>query len=177
MLSHIDDSILTEIAQSAMHLGILRDLQPTSYMCVPLVVRDRILGTFGMVSGTLGRHYGEEDLELVEALAHCSALAIDTAYDRLPEAEILAELVRLAKHEKRILTLPKEAADTPFLTPRQRQMLSLLSQGKSVSDIKAELHLSESTVRNHISQLLQALGARSQVEVLAKARDLGILNG
>jgi PAS domain S-box-containing protein len=67
--------------------------------------------------------------------------------------------------------------DVPALTPRQLEVLMLLAQGKSVRDIGKELYLSEATVRNHVRSLLQALGAHSQLEVLAKARELGILTG
>ena len=56
-------------------------------------------------------------------------------------------------------------------------MLQLLSEGKSVKEIDKELYLSKATVRNHVRSLLQALGAHSQLEVLAKAREMGILGG
>jgi DNA-binding NarL/FixJ family response regulator len=65
--------------------------------------------------------------------------------------------------------------DTPALTPRQLEVLKLLSEGKSAREIGSELYLSQATVRNHIRSLLQALGAHSQLEVLAKAREMGIL--
>src|SRR5215210_1599669 len=67
--------------------------------------------------------------------------------------------------------------DIPALTPRQLEVLQLLSEGKSVKEIGKELYLSEATVRNHVRSLLQALGAHSQLEVLAKAREIGILGG
>jgi DNA-binding NarL/FixJ family response regulator len=67
--------------------------------------------------------------------------------------------------------------NVPALTPRQLEVLRLLSEGKSVRDIGKELYLSEATVRNHVRSLLQALGAHSQLEVLAKAREMGILAG
>ena len=67
--------------------------------------------------------------------------------------------------------------DIPALTPRQLEVLQLLSEGKSVKEIGRELYLSEATVRNHVHSLLQALGAHSQLEVLAKAREMGILVG
>jgi len=67
--------------------------------------------------------------------------------------------------------------DVPTLTPRQLEVLGLLSEGKSVRDIGKELYLSEATVRNHVRSLLQALGAHSQLEVLAKAREMGLLTG
>jgi DNA-binding CsgD family transcriptional regulator len=67
--------------------------------------------------------------------------------------------------------------DIPALTPRQLEVLQLLSEGKSVKEIGKGLYLSEATVRNHVRSLLQALGAHSQLEVLAKAREMRILTG
>ena len=67
--------------------------------------------------------------------------------------------------------------NVPALTPRQLEVLKLLSEGKSVREIGQELYLSEATVRNHVRSLLQALGAHSQLEVLARAREMGILTG
>ena len=67
--------------------------------------------------------------------------------------------------------------DIPALTPRQLEVLQLLSEGKSVKEIGKEFYLSEATVRNHVRSLLQTLGAHSQLEVLAKAREMGILGG
>ena len=65
--------------------------------------------------------------------------------------------------------------DAPALTVRQLEVLELLSEGKSAREIGRELYLSQATVRNHIRALLQALGAHSQLEVLARAREAGIL--
>ena len=67
--------------------------------------------------------------------------------------------------------------DIPALTPRQLEVLQLLSEGKSVKEIGKKLYLSEATIRNHVRSLLQTLGAHSQLEVLAKAREIGILGG
>jgi len=67
--------------------------------------------------------------------------------------------------------------DIPALTPRQLEVLKLLAGGKSVKEVGLELYLSEATVRNRVRSLLQALGAHSQLEVLAKAREMGLLVG
>jgi PAS domain S-box-containing protein len=67
--------------------------------------------------------------------------------------------------------------DVPALTPRQLEVLELLGVGKSVREIGTELYLSQATVRNHVRSLLQALGAHSQLEALAKARKVGLLAG
>ena len=65
--------------------------------------------------------------------------------------------------------------DVPALTPRQLEVLKLLSEGKNAKEIGGALYLSQATVRNHIRSLFQALGVHSQLEVLAKAREMGIL--
>ena len=63
----------------------------------------------------------------------------------------------------------------PNLTPRQNQVLHLLSHGHSTSQIAQELHLSVDTVRNHIRRMLRTLGAHSRIEALAIAHKEGIL--
>ena len=61
------------------------------------------------------------------------------------------------------------------LTPRQNQVLQLLAQGGSTEQIAAELHLARETVRNHIRQVLKALGAHSRLEAVVIARRLGLI--
>ena len=67
---------------------------------------------------------------------------------------------------------------TSLPSPRgQLEVLQSLSEGRSVKEIGKEPYLSEATGRNHVRSLLQALGAHSQLEVLAKAREMGVLGG
>jgi PAS domain S-box-containing protein len=63
----------------------------------------------------------------------------------------------------------------PHLTPRQNQILHLLSHGRSTAQIAEELSLSTDTVRNHVRRMLRALGAHSRIEALAVAHREGIL--
>ena len=56
------------------------------------------------------------------------------------------------------------------LTPRQAEVLQLLERGRSTDQIAEELHLSRETVRNHIRNLLHAVGASSRLEAVAVAR-------
>ncbi len=60
----------------------------------------------------------------------------------------------------------------PHLTPRQAQVLRLLEHGRSTTQIAADLHLSQETVRNHVRHLLRALGVNSRLEAVAVARRL-----
>jgi PAS domain S-box-containing protein len=61
------------------------------------------------------------------------------------------------------------------LTPRQREVLGYLAMGTSTADIASELHLSKETVRNHVRQLLRALGVHSRLEAVAVAHNQGLL--
>ena len=88
--------------------------------------------------------------------------------------EMARGLIQLSSKEE--APAPKRK-DIPALTPRQLEVLQLLSEGKSVKEIGKKLYLSEATIRNHVRSLLQTLGAHSQLEVLAKAREIGILGG
>jgi PAS domain S-box-containing protein len=63
----------------------------------------------------------------------------------------------------------------PHLTPRQNEVLHLLSRGHSTAQIAAELHLSVDTVRNHVRRMFRALDVHSRVEALAVAHREGIL--
>jgi PAS domain S-box-containing protein len=65
---------------------------------------------------------------------------------------------------------PAETDPEPGLTPRQREVLTLLADGASTEEIAAALALSEETVRNHIRQLLRRLGVHSRLAAVAFAR-------
>ena len=60
------------------------------------------------------------------------------------------------------------------LTDRERRMLTLIAEGYTNRAIGEVLHLSEKTVRNHVSQLLRKLGfqRRSQAAAWAGERRL-----
>ena len=61
------------------------------------------------------------------------------------------------------------------LTERERQVLRLAGEGRSSADIAREVHLSEGTVRNYLSEAISKLGAANRVEAYRMARDAGWL--
>lgn len=69
---------------------------------------------------------------------------------------------------------PASAEQPPALTPRQRQILIFLAEGVRAQQIAERLMLSETTVRNHIQAVLQALGVHSQLEAVARVRALSL---
>jgi DNA-binding NarL/FixJ family response regulator len=71
-------------------------------------------------------------------------------------------------------TTRSAAADT-VLTARQRDVLRELARGKSNEAIGEELGLALSTVKAHISALLNILGADNRTQAVLSARRLGLL--
>jgi PAS domain S-box-containing protein len=88
------EDFLRRTTRDEEHLHIVQELGFQSYMCVPLLTRDRALGTFTLVSCSPDRRYGPADVELAEELARRAAFAIDNAllYQAALEARREAEL-------------------------------------------------------------------------------------
>jgi two-component system response regulator DesR len=61
------------------------------------------------------------------------------------------------------------------LNERERQVLRLAGEGSSSADIAKQLHLSEGTVRNYLSEAISKLNAGNRVEAFRLARDAGWL--
>lgn len=61
------------------------------------------------------------------------------------------------------------------LTDRERQVLRLAADGQSGADIAHDLHLSEGTVRNYLSEAISKVGAKNRVEAARLARAKGWL--
>jgi DNA-binding NarL/FixJ family response regulator len=63
----------------------------------------------------------------------------------------------------------------PSLTARQQEVLNLLSQGMSNAEIGSALHVTEHTVEFHVRQLFAKFHARSRLEVVRRAADIGLV--
>ena len=62
----------------------------------------------------------------------------------------------------------------PALTCREREVLALVAHGLDNRSIARKLVLSEKTVRNHITHILDKLQVTSRAEAVARARDAGL---
>jgi len=67
---------------------------------------------------------------------------------------------------------PPEPAETRP-TPRETQVLKLLTRGFTNKAIAAQMKISERTVQGHIASLFDKLGASSRTEVVVRAAQLG----
>ena len=57
----------------------------------------------------------------------------------------------------------------PKITRRELEVLALIAQGCSTSEIAHVLWISEDTVKTHVRRLLQRLGARTRAHAVAIA--------
>jgi DNA-binding NarL/FixJ family response regulator len=62
----------------------------------------------------------------------------------------------------------------PELTPREREVLELIAQGRSNATIAQELVLSQKTVRNHVSNIFTKLQVLDRAQAIVKAREAGL---
>src|ERR671917_2469408 len=68
-----------------------------------------------------------------------------------------------------------EGARADQLTPRELEVLGLISQGLQNSEIAAQLFVTERTVKFHVSSILAKLGADNRTEAVAIAARRGLI--
>ncbi|MCO4853040.1 response regulator transcription factor [Bacillus vallismortis] len=92
------------------------------------------------------------------------------------EIDDLADAIRKCVKGKRVfspeLTFNMMRDDNP-LTVREQEILRLAALGKTTKDITLELYLSQGTVRNYISEIIQKLDAKNRTEAASIAEEKG----
>lgn len=84
---------------------------------------------------------------------------------------------RISKHVIEGYVRGLEAAESPALTPRQREILQLIAEGRSTREIAARLHLSVKTVETHRAQIMDRLGIRDVAGLTRYAIRIGLVSG
>jgi two-component system NarL family response regulator len=85
-------------------------------------------------------------------------------------ARLLNEFARQAQY----VELPAQDAPSE-LTPRQMEILTLVTQGHTYAQIGEVLHLSEPTIRYHINQILERLHLKNRSQLIAYAARHGMM--
>jgi DNA-binding NarL/FixJ family response regulator len=93
--------------------------------------------------------------------------------------ETLVDALRKVHAGNRFLPAPVAeslATRTPNsdLSPREREVLSLIVQGKSNKEIAAQLRITEATVKCHVSVILERLGVSDRTQAVVTALQRGL---
>ena len=138
-----------------------------------LVVSVFVLGMIalhGSLAALLHEPFNGQDV-LLWSLIMAIAGAILAAFDRIVVAGAQGGPLSVPDiqqpHPTEVLSGNSPAAVR--LSPREQQVLRLVSEGCSNGMIAARLHLSENTVKTHVESLLNRFGARNRAEVVAAA--------
>lgn len=81
-------------------------------------------------------------------------------------------IAQFAAHRRVVSDRPP----VPLLSPRELDVLRLMSEGKDVRSNARTLSISESTCRGYVKSVLTKLEAHSQLEAVVKAAKAGILS-
>jgi DNA-binding NarL/FixJ family response regulator len=73
----------------------------------------------------------------------------------------------------RILLSPRATAQVPQLSPREREIMHLMAEGRTAEAIGGELGVSVETVRTHVRNVIRKLQARNRVHAIALALERG----
>lgn len=74
-----------------------------------------------------------------------------------------------------VLTTLAEGATSRALTPRQREVVSLIAEGRTMKEVAAALGLSPRTVETHKYQVMQALGLQTTTDMIRYAIEHGLI--
>jgi DNA-binding NarL/FixJ family response regulator len=106
----------------------------------------------------------EQLIEAVRTVAAGDALLSPAITKR-----VINQFTRVPRREP-----PKELDE---LTAREQDILRLIALGLSNAEIGADLYISETTVKTHVSHILQKLGLRDRVQVVVLAYQTGLVPG
>lgn len=85
-------------------------------------------------------------------------------------ARVVTEFTRLSS-----LRGPKDEALTTLLSARELDVLRHVARGRTNKEIASALHITEGTVKNHLTSIFSRLDVQDRTQAALKARDLGLV--
>jgi DNA-binding NarL/FixJ family response regulator len=147
-------------AQGLSGLVTFRTRFPQARIVVLSGSDDSAMADGALAEGALAFLPKSADLrEVVGFIRACGLLDIEEATHALS---------RIASNRDRLQGARLTASEP--LTPRQLQVLRWVLEGKANKEIAQLAHLSEGTVKNHVSTLLLLFGVRSRAQLISQLR-------
>jgi PAS domain S-box-containing protein len=134
-----------------------------AYGAVPLIARGKLSGVLEVFHRS-PLDPDQEWIGFLDALASDAALAIDNA--------AMFEKLRTAGPG---LAAVRARQPAPNLSQVEKSVLALVIEGYPNREIAARLHLSQNTIKFHVRQVLQKVGATNRTELARKATQEGWL--
>jgi PAS domain S-box-containing protein len=133
-----------------------------TYGSVPLVLRGKLVGLFEVFHRSMLQP-DQEWLEFLDALSSDAALAIDRTalFSKLQQAGRDADL--------------KPKSTPPDLSRVEKEILGHLVEGLPNRVIAEKVHLSENTIKFHVSQMLDKVAVSNRTELARRATQEGWL--
>jgi PAS domain S-box-containing protein len=197
LVTAVDDAFMQSAARDEEHLEVMRAMQITSYISMPLITRERTIGALTFATSTSGRRYSSKDLFLAEELARRAALAVDNArlYREAQEANrAKSQFLATMSHELRtplnaiggyaeLLQMglrgplsAEQQEDLNRIQRSQRHLLGLINDLLSFAKIESghlELHMERVLVEDALSSVEALIQPQVQAKPLRYDRRPG----
>ncbi|MCU1323348.1 MAG: two component transcriptional regulator, LuxR family [Acidobacteriaceae bacterium] len=123
----------------------------------------------------LSNYQGSEDIYRAVQAGAMAYLTKDVSGEEVINA--IQNVYRHLRYLPRI-ALDRLAERMPAveLTPREREVLTCITQGRSNREIADELGIAEKTVRIHVSSMLEKLGVRDRTQATIYALQRGLVH-
>ena len=155
------DVKMPELDGLAVVRALTRDELPTRVVFLSAYV-DSAVAYRALAEGAVGFLSKEASASEV-----CEAIVAANRGETVMSPEIAGGIAA----EIRLRSAPERIA----LSPREREVLSLIAEGRSAPDIAQQLHLSPATVKGHLGSLYEKLGVSERAAAVAEAMRRGLI--
>jgi DNA-binding NarL/FixJ family response regulator len=123
-------------------------------------------------AGALGYvHKDAEGTDIVEAI-----VSLRSGGSPMSPSIARRLLTRVKSEPTSMMTRPAGASAAPALTPRETEILHLISRGYTYQEVAGLLSIMVSSVQTHIKSMYRKLAVNSRSEAVFEARALGLLS-
>ena len=182
--------VMLAVGDDLLRLGLARLLADEGIDVVSELPADAVLVDLASASvaedaGRVVALCGPEEDDMVEALARGASAVLWRGSDAAViasalHAAVAGTLVMPAEMAERTLAAYRQAraphggdrAAVDRLSPRERDVLSLLAAGLTNDEIANDLVVTASTVKNHVARIMSKLGARNRTHAAVIAARL-----
>lgn len=116
--------------------------------------------------------YLVKDAEPTEILAAIQAVQDGSA---AISASVSQDLIRAIREAHDVKPSNSIGPNPMALSEREQEVLQLLARGRNNPEMAAELHISEATVKAHLSRVMAKFGVRDRVQALIRAAQYGLV--